>query len=551
MSLKQIKPAINNLWQDLKKQYNIIERPHIKDKITDEIANWTTIIDRHLRVNNPFYEDKKVLDQAKKDYENKNYSSESIEHDLNNYSTFKQKINSNIGDFWQQKLTTLKGYEYHAPQNQTLDNLIRGKLNKGQEVHTLFSELKKKRSDKIFEQHYGKLPNNKKLRKQIEKISNNLQQPQKSQSELQGLRGSLLNQWEQDLDKAIIEWEIKEIEASRRKLFKQLTSWLDLLSKLLSFLDNLSLEPGLLFDLSIGELTNQDIKELEKWLKIIEQDEGAKKLCDMLGKLRTASQSQKKAVIKTTKKIKVQIPDANSKEEITGIVLGNDLENIIPAELVLLSDGATADLFDLKFVEKRLLCFENQGLNEAEQDIASTKKIQITEDDEMGPIIICVDTSGSMAGSPETIAKAITLYMATRAKQQDRNCYLINFSTTIETLDLSDSLALSKLLDFLSMSFHGGTDVAPALQEALEQLKTNKYTQADVLTISDFVMSGLPEPTEQSIKAAKKKKNKFYSLCIGNHFYDNRLKLIFDQSWVYNPTNKDIIELTNFMEKVF
>lgn len=47
------------------------------------------------------------------------------------------------------------------------------------------------------------------------------------------------------------------------------------------------------------------------------------------------------------------------------------------------------------------------------------------------------------------------------------------------------------------MSFHGGTDASPALEEALRMLNTNDYKEADVLMISDFVMSSLPNTINQ------------------------------------------------------
>ncbi len=49
---------------------------------------------------------------------------------------------------------------------------------------------------------------------------------------------------------------------------------------------------------------------------------------------------------------------------------------------------------------------------------------------------------------------ALKILLATRAKQQEKGYSLINFSIGIETFDLSGSLVLSELLNFLKMSFH-------------------------------------------------------------------------------------------------
>ena len=555
MKQDQITSTGNKLWQDIKQQYNIVENADIREKLNHELAEWRKNVKRSFLVEKPFYDDEKVLLVAQQSYKDGDYSKDQIENDLKEYSQFKKKIHSKVKDFWKAKLGNLtreQSTEYlelqsklNSNQNQNLDNLIKQLLESGHDVESAFKELKD--ADQTTLSKLGKLPKDAKLKQQINRINN---EHQTKQSELQGLRGSLLKEWQQELDEAIAAWELKQLEEFRKKIFAQLTSWLDLLSRLFNVLDDLSLEPGLLFDLSKGELTAQDIKDLQKWVEYIEKDEGVKQLCDMLGKLRKASQSEREEAITTTRKITIQVPDSNSKEEITGIVLGNDIENVIPEELALLADEDTSDLFDLKYIEKRLLCFENQGFTDAEFSKEEIKKIQVTEDDKMGPIIVCVDTSGSMSGTPETIAKAITLYMATRAIQQDRDCYLINFSTGIKTFDFSGGLGLKDLLNFLKMSFHGGTDVNPALQEALRQLETDGYKQADVLTISDFVMNDLTTSITTEIAKAKDSKNNFYSLCIGNYFYDQKLRSIFDKSWVYNSQSMKIHELSSFMESL-
>lgn len=47
--------------------------------------------------------------------------------------------------------------------------------------------------------------------------------------------------------------------------------------------------------------------------------------------------------------------------------------------------------------------------------------------------------------------------MATTARKEKRACYLINFSTVIQTLDLTEDFSMAGLMNFLRMPFHGGT----------------------------------------------------------------------------------------------
>ena len=51
--------------------------------------------------------------------------------------------------------------------------------------------------------------------------------------------------------------------------------------------------------------------------------------------------------------------------------------------------------------------------------------------------MFCIDTSGSMIGKQEMVAKSVALYMANTAVSQKRVCYLINFSININSLDLT------------------------------------------------------------------------------------------------------------------
>lgn len=46
----------------------------------------------------------------------------------------------------------------------------------------------------------------------------------------------------------------------------------------------------------------------------------------------------------------------------------------------------------------------------------------------MGPIILCLDTSGSMRGARELVAKALALECMRGAHRQQRPCYLYAFS---------------------------------------------------------------------------------------------------------------------------
>lgn len=215
------------------------------------------------------------------------------------------------------------------------------------------------------------------------------------------------------------------------------------------------------------------------------------------------------------------------------------IPSVLPTELALLKNPRTKPLFMLKFAQKQLLSFKYET-NEAVQKEEMVREEFFAEKKEpKGPIIICVDTSGSMHGTPEHIAKTVTFALAKIAIEEERKCYLISFSTGIETLDMSDfktGNALERLVQFLRMSFHGGTDAAPALNHALKLLNGKGWKNADVLLISDFVMGSLPDEVANAIEAEKEKNTVFHSLLIGSS--GNKVAVQnFNHNWMYNTND--------------
>ena len=86
------------------------------------------------------------------------------------------------------------------------------------------------------------------------------------------------------------------------------------------------------------------------------------------------------------------------------------------------------------------------------------------------------------------------------------------------------------------MSFHGGTDVSPAMKEASRMPTTEDYKKADVVMISDFVMPAFDSTTQAQVKTAKSNDTKFHSLVIGDSKNPDIIK-DFDSNWFYNLNN--------------
>ncbi len=494
----------NDEIDDLAKQFPVAKKEAIKDKLLFEVKQWQNGVKRWLDKKNPFKEDQRRFRLADRSLKQKYASITDIEDDLSGFSLLSQKSKIPIDkEFWTSEIEELK----NEPKSEQLVNKLSG-------------------TDKASIKYKSSNEENRFI-----------------------LRTLLQEQWLKSLHQSHSKWELEAIEEYRRRFLEKISDWLNLLQQLDDALSDLSLDTGL-FDLSRANLTLSDIERLKQWVTYISEDEGVKNLCDMMGRLRQSGKTRRQELVKNTISVQAFVPDVNSKEEIVGIHLGRDVEHALPQELALLADDEISILFDMKYIEGKLICFDMEGSQLKEKSIEEEILVQVDDKEEHGPIIICVDTSGSMQGSPETIAKAVALFMATRANEQKRNCFLINFSTEVETLDLSGSVGLSKVIKFLQRSFHGGTDASPALDYALKLMKREDYKKSDLLMISDFIMATLSESLQNEISNAKENENKFYSLSIGNMFLEKKMKSIFNNEWVYNPSNCSVHSLHSMVSEI-
>lgn len=222
------------------------------------------------------------------------------------------------------------------------------------------------------------------------------------------------------------------------------------------------------------------------------------------------------------------------KTEIQGITLGRNPVDTLSQELSLLASKLTENLFFQRMAEGRLLNWEYTQPSDAPiNDLQKSQDHQAKN--ERGPMILVLDTSGSMRGKPEEVAKTTVLALVKIALEENRRCFLINFSSQIRTLEVSDlQNHLREFLEFLAFSFHGGTDLPPALREAIKTLDQNAYQEADVLVLSDFAVPKVPGPLRNLVRRHQEERgSRFYALTISARPLNDILN-IFDAAWTYN-----------------
>lgn len=154
---------------------------------------------------------------------------------------------------------------------------------------------------------------------------------------------------------------------------------------------------------------------------------------------------------------------------------------------------------------------------------------------EAGPIVVCIDTSASMAGGPECVAKAIVVQLLRIAAAERRRCYLYTFSGArqVAECELSADLdGLQRLAQFVSASFHGGTDVVEPLDRALDRIRSAAWRQADLLIASDGEF-GPAASTVDAVGAARRELGlRVQGVLIGDRETKGMRSVVDDVFWV-------------------
>ncbi|MGY6562548.1 MAG: VWA domain-containing protein [Luteibaculaceae bacterium] len=367
------------------------------------------------------------------------------------------------------------------------------------------------------------------------------------------LTANLLAKWDATLQGKILAFRLSKLEIEAEEFMEGLTKKLAQFSKINQLLDNFSDYLNKHWDANRGLYNDADFNMLDKFNSLFEQEEEIKKIADLLGKLREAEIESQEESFETTFVRQNSRENPLLRSEIVGITHTKNLSDTLPTEITLLSDEKTEDLFLAKYVSEKLMGFQFEDKEYYNDPKTLFETQQKTKLKEKGPFIICVDTSGSMEGEPERIAKAICFGILKLAQKENRDAFLINFSTGIKTINLSDiGNQVDSLANFLKLSFRGGTDITLALAECLKKLNENQYKEADVLVVSDFVMYKIEADIEQQIKQHQNNKDShFHALILSDNPADAALS-IFDNFWVYNPYDKKIMrQLYKNLEETF
>lgn len=219
-----------------------------------------------------------------------------------------------------------------------------------------------------------------------------------------------------------------------------------------------------------------------------------RKITELAGRFRLTAQAKQRT--KTTHGV----------DDVVGVELGGEIARLVPTELAMLAD----EDFELD-AARRLM--ERQSVVRQHRGVEKLGK---------GPIVICVDESGSMDGEPVQRAKAFALAMAWIARHQGRWCCLIGYSGgsggNILTLPPS-RWDEAKLLDWLEHFYGRGSWMDMPIEELPREYWTRikpPRGKTDVILITDAQLH-IPKAMGETFNAWKAaEKVRCVSLVIGD-----------------------------------
>jgi len=156
--------------------------------------------------------------------------------------------------------------------------------------------------------------------------------------------------------------------------------------------------------------------------------------------------------------------------EVFSIETGDNLNRVIPSEMVKLPHPTLKIDFLRRFSEKQLLQY---ALREREEK-------------GKGPIVTCLDLSGSMSGEKEIWAKAVALATLALAVKEKRAYELITFSEEVKMtkeFERDHTPDIEDIVEIAEANYGGGTDFESPLAHAMNAIEDKN--KADILFITD------------------------------------------------------------------
>ncbi len=221
----------------------------------------------------------------------------------------------------------------------------------------------------------------------------------------------------------------------------------------------------------LGGLDSQSVGRALALGDALVNNEKLKRLAALVGLFKQVARSSRRKTV-------TQRP-----QTVHSVRRGDDLGRVLSSDLVLLRHPTLRKEFRRRYLE------------------ASLNEYDVTAPDRSGkgPVVVCIDASGSMAGPREVWAKAIALTFLELARQERRAFRAIVFSSEARDTRRFDLLEdassrrrlrqprveLGALVDFTEYFPSGGTSFEGPLRLAIEALGESRFEGGDIVFITD------------------------------------------------------------------
>lgn len=226
--------------------------------------------------------------------------------------------------------------------------------------------------------------------------------------------------------------------------------------------------------------------------------------------------------------------------ETRGVYRSGRIARMLPSETMLLTHRRLRLVWHAHRAERILLTYEDdERMRETVQEMRPVwrpdPRRQPDRRREAGPMLICVDTSGSMQGGAEAVAKAVVLEAMRTAHAQQRACHAFAFGGPDEIVELElglDAAGIEQLAQFLAQGFRGGTEICGPLERVLARLGDERWQLADLLIASDGEFGATPETARAVARAKSELGLRVQGVLIGDRETVGMLELADAIFWV-------------------
>ncbi|MBE4591044.1 protein viaA [Vibrio navarrensis] len=344
------------------------------------------------------------------------------------------------------------------------------------------------------------------------------------------------DQWYQSLSDAVKQAQLTELEANKEKMLADMYQRMETMKSMDKVTDGGDEgSVGRLWDMAAAKLSKTDVSVMKRYAEFLKKNKGLQEIAEQLGRM--ANEVDDPDLYRTPAE-ELQMVEEKSDEatdDIVGIHESDDLNKLLPNETMFLAYPELEVVFYKHLADKRLMNYRVKGKSRTLRKVKAHKPDNQQVEIEKGPFVICVDASGSMSGFPEQSAKAMAYALMQIALAEERDCYVILFSTEQITYELTRQDGLREAADFLTYTFHGGTAFEPVLLKSIELMSGEKYRNADLVVLSDFIAPRQSEEMLAKVEQLKLQQNRFHAVSLSK--YGNpQLMSMFDHCWTYHPS---------------